>query len=117
MVMAYCGPRSIPYLEFLEWDDLSRDAALAWQAREASRCPDCGQLPGEFVDDKGEELDDFPAFPALTRCVPCWMVSSFREDNNLDPGDKVVFRPALVDGDESGDASPVDQGDDPTVTG
>ena len=39
--MAYCGPRGIPLGVFLGWDDSDQDAALAWQAQENSRCPEC----------------------------------------------------------------------------
>lgn len=45
--MAYCGPRGIPLEEFLEWGDLSQDAALAWQSYENRRCQSCGHHPEE----------------------------------------------------------------------
>ena len=32
---------------FLDWPVLSRDAALAWQARESRRCR-CGQIPADW---------------------------------------------------------------------
>ncbi len=45
--MAYCGPKGIPLEEFLAWGEASQDAALAWQAYEARRCPGCGAHPEE----------------------------------------------------------------------
>ncbi len=45
--MAYCGPRGIPLEEFLQWGELSQDAALQWQAYEARRCSSCGSHPDE----------------------------------------------------------------------
>lgn len=66
--MEYCGPRGIRYAEFLSWDQLSRDAALAWQARKASRCQ-CGQVPAEWRRydlESGEPvLDEHGAHEAL----------------------------------------------------
>lgn len=58
--MDYCGPRGIPYGRFLSWDDLSRDSALAWQARESARCGSCGQVKADWVDDDGQELVPAP---------------------------------------------------------
>lgn len=40
-------PRGIRLAEFLDWDVLSRDTALAWQARENRKCR-CGQVPSEW---------------------------------------------------------------------
>lgn len=45
--MAYCGPLGIPLSTFLSWDQADQDAALAWQARQAQRCPSCGWHPEE----------------------------------------------------------------------
>lgn len=53
--MAYCGPLGIPYAAFLGWDDLSRDAALAWQRREGSRCGGCSQYREDLVNADGTE--------------------------------------------------------------
>ncbi len=51
--MAYCGPRGIPLSTFLGWSQADQDAALAWQADQAQRCPRCGthedEDPGEAV--------------------------------------------------------------------
>jgi hypothetical protein len=54
--MRYIGPKGIPYSEWLGWDQFSRDAAMAWQAREADRCPQCGQLHSEWLDGDGKDL-------------------------------------------------------------
>lgn len=48
--MSYCGPRGIPLHEFLAWPDYSQQAALAWSAHEARRCPNCGTHPEDFAD-------------------------------------------------------------------
>lgn len=53
--MAYCGPRGIRYTEFLEWDPVDRDAALAWQNRESARCGGCGTVPADWLNDWGPD--------------------------------------------------------------
>ncbi len=45
--MAYCGPRGIPLETFLDWPQLSQDAALVWAGHESRRCPECGTHPDE----------------------------------------------------------------------
>lgn len=45
--MAYCGPRGIPLSAFLGWSQDDQDAALAWQADQAQRCPRCGTHPDD----------------------------------------------------------------------
>lgn len=73
MAVAYCAPRGIRVAEFLDWDVLSRDTALAWQARENRKCR-CGQVPSEWkryddhgrpvVDETGAHLEDRHNVPA-----------------------------------------------------
>lgn len=69
--MAYCGPRSIPYTEFLGggegWDDYSRSAALAWQRHESERCSGCGQHPTDLwaYDDDGEVVIGADGVPQM----------------------------------------------------
>lgn len=53
--MAYCGPAGIRYAEFLEWDDLSRDAALAWQYRQDRRCSSCGTVHDDWLNSRDAE--------------------------------------------------------------
>ena len=48
--MAYCGPKGIPLHEFVSWPEGSQQAALAWQSREAERCPSCGTHPDDWAD-------------------------------------------------------------------
>jgi hypothetical protein len=49
--MAYCGPRGIALSAFLAWSQGDQDAALAWQAREGSRCGGCGTHEADWDDD------------------------------------------------------------------
>lgn len=48
--MNYCGPRGIPLHAFLEWPQESQDAALAWAAHEARRCPGCRTHRDDWAD-------------------------------------------------------------------
>ena len=59
--MAYCGPRGIPLSTFLGWAVDDQAAALAWQADDASRCPNCGTAEWEW------EQDGLGAWVAETR--------------------------------------------------
>ncbi len=59
--MDYCGPRAVPYGDFMDdrvWSPLSRDAALAWQERENARCGSCGQVKADWMaqDEDGNLL-------------------------------------------------------------
>ena len=69
--MAYCGPRGIPYTQFLgadpRWDDLSREAALAWQADEDHRCNGCGQDRDDWYerDAEGEIVYGDDGYPKV----------------------------------------------------
>ena len=85
--MSYCGPRGIPYSEFIgrggRWDDLSRDAALAWANDEATRCSGCGQDREPWYEhhDDGTVVMTADGYPKVavpfryivedTYCPPC----------------------------------------------
>ncbi len=104
--MAYCGPRGIPYLHFLggpnEWGDLSRDSAVAWQARENRRCEGCGQIREEWLgyDDKGEPIVDDagnhmeavpPPFVFEPHyCPPCFHLNGARGDKYAEASKKAT---------------------------
>lgn len=71
--MRYCGPRGIPYTTWLgvgdRWDEYSREAAMAWQAREDDRCPGCGQQRHEWLDENGVVLEE-PPFELVEHACP-----------------------------------------------
>jgi len=75
--MAYCGPRGIPLSKFLAWADHDQDAALAWQAHEARRCPHCGTHPDDWNPDKGGRRDAFHGQVVI--CPGCQQIESSRE--------------------------------------
>lgn len=92
--MAYCGPRGIPYSEFLRWDDLSQSAALAWQDREADRCGGCGQHRSDWLDDQGVELRERPAIVVESFCPACDDLGRARKaaEGEDRPGVHLAFR-------------------------
>jgi hypothetical protein len=51
--MAYCGPKGIPLSQFLQWSETDQDEALAWQAWEHRRCPECGTHPEDWDERVG----------------------------------------------------------------
>lgn len=86
--MEYCGPRGIPFEDWLEWGDLSKAMALAWQARRADVCPNgCGQHRTEWLDDDGIELRVRPARVVPVYCPSCDDLARARKAHgDLEPG-------------------------------
>lgn len=107
--MDYCGPRGIPYSTFLDWDDLSQSAALAWQARERDRCGGCGQHRSDWLDDHGQELRQRPAEVVDVFCPACSDLEAARQarGDGERPGFHLAFSPLHpVDADAPGPRSP-----------
>lgn len=73
--MRYCGPRGIPYEQWLGvatgWTGYSRAAALVWQAREDDRCGGCGQQRSDWLDDDGIVLEEPPFELVEYACPSC----------------------------------------------
>ena len=109
--MDYCAPRAIPYLAFIEspeWDQLSHDAALAWQIRENDRCRDCGQPRVEWHDEHGIELREPPFEIVEHTCPSCSGLeradaAARDSEGKLPPGLKLGWAPAS---DEEQDRAP-----------
>lgn len=68
--MGYCGPAGLAYTEFMGWDPLSRDLALAWRRREDSRCGGCGVPYEDWYLDDGTPDDTAYTLNAY-RCPGC----------------------------------------------
>ncbi|AEA27924.1 hypothetical protein Psed_5797 [Pseudonocardia dioxanivorans CB1190] len=64
--MAYCGPRGIPWTEFLSWDKWSRDAAILWARQQAETCT-CGTRLEEWDPKAGGHP---AAYVATVRSCP-----------------------------------------------
>lgn len=94
--MAYCGPAGIPYAEWLNWDDLSRSAALAWRDRENQRCGSCGTVPAEWksvdwnldpiLDGDGDQYleRELPYLIRPDRCPCCAEIGRHAKDVDRD---------------------------------
>lgn len=91
--MAYCGPRGIPLSVFLSWDDQDQDAALAWQAHEARRCPSCKTHPDEWDPDTGGRRDAYTADVAV--CPGCRNLDTAKANNadKVPAGAHLILRP------------------------
>lgn len=68
--MAYCGPKGIPLHEFLDWPTESQNAALTWQANEATRCSGCGTHTEDWLRPDGRRGDE-PVHYHRTICPGC----------------------------------------------
>ncbi len=82
--MAYCGPAGVAYTDFLTWDALSRDLAIAWRQQEDSRCSGCGVPMGDWYLEDGTP-DDRAYKAELYRCPGCSELGSVETDAK-DPG-------------------------------
>lgn len=102
-------PRGIRLAEFLDWDTLSRDTALAWQSREARKCR-CGQVPSEWrkydelgrpVLEDGVHVEDPSNTPAHVEgefCPACYELdragkAAPKIDKQVNPGWVLRFVP------------------------
>ena len=100
--MAYCGPAGVPYIEFIGgppgWDDLSRDAALAWQQDRDDACGACGQHRDEWVslDEEGREREIRPSpyVVAEYHCPSCEALERARKalEDSKQPGVHLAFQ-------------------------
>jgi hypothetical protein len=50
--LAYVVPKGIPHSEFLGWDPLDQDKALAWEAEQRTVCTGCGTRKSEWDKDR-----------------------------------------------------------------
>ena len=116
--MAYCGPAGIPYTTFIGgpagWDDLSRDAAIAWQLERDTRCGGCGQHRDEWVtlgaDGQEREIRPAPYVIHDHHCPSCETLERARKAREKEerPGQHLVFVPKPADT----DADPASPGSD-----
>lgn len=100
--MDYCGPAGIPYLAFLDWDPLSRDAALAWQARRNETCGGCGTARSDWMngrDEHGNLVANTLAPTYLTEdiyCPGCGALELHRKNAQDGPESAPGVRPGFV---------------------
>jgi hypothetical protein len=77
--MDYCGPRGIPYTVFLSWSEFDQEAALAWQQRQATRCPSCGTYEDEWRSEDGQPIPK-PWVASAHLCLGCQQLDGKRRD-------------------------------------
>lgn len=63
MELAYCVPLGIPHSEFLSWDVVDQDKALAWQREQAKVCRGCGTRKEEWDRDKFAYVGEIECCP------------------------------------------------------
>jgi hypothetical protein len=99
--MDYCAPRGVRYGEFLDWDQLSRDAALAWQARENARCGSCGQVEADWMVDGPDGPTEAVPPPLVVDhhwCPGCAALGTRRaNEKDLPAGVTHAFRANVTD--------------------
>lgn len=73
---------------------MSRDAAIAWAAREADRCGGCGTIRGDWLDADGIELPTKPLEVVDVYCPGCAAAAAHR--NTPCREDRPGVHPAFV---------------------
>lgn len=69
--MAICAKLGIPHSEFLSWPDEEQDKHLALYLHEQGRCPHCGTVPDDWLDDDGEYIEPPPYVAVSHLCGGC----------------------------------------------
>lgn len=96
--MDYCGPRGIPWHDFVGWPKVSRDAAILWSQHQAQLCQGCGTHPDDWDLDKGGHRHAYVA--TVRRCPGCAALAQRTErerkgkgqERQLEPGVHVSLR-------------------------
>lgn len=110
--MAYCGPAGIPLTVFIdEWDQTSRDAALAWQLEKDTACAGCGQHRDEWVtvdaDGQPREVRPAPYVVDDFHCPSCEALERTRKARSDDDverfGMHLHFKPTVAPADPASD--------------
>lgn len=92
--MSYCGPRGIAWGAFLQWDRLSRNAAVAWARRNAETCTSCGTHPDTWDPTRGGSEHALVA--VIDACRGCATLQSGQQqltDDMRKQGGHVRFGP------------------------
>lgn len=94
--MAYCGPRGIPWSEFLTWPKWDRDAAIVWARQQAETCT-CGTRLEEWDREAGGHPAAYVA--TVRECPGCAAIERREErlrkqidKGDARPGSRVVLR-------------------------
>jgi hypothetical protein len=77
--MDYCGPRGIPHSKFLTWSEGDQDKAIAWMLADLTRCPTCGTVPEDWLDEDGKDREPPPFEARSKRCVGCATILDVRK--------------------------------------
>ena len=79
--MAYCGPKGIPLSTFLGWPEADQEMALAWQAREATKCGGCGTYEADWDEANGGDRNAWG--PSIHLCRGCEVLQKQSDDPQL----------------------------------
>lgn len=81
-------PLGIPHSEFLSWDPLDQDKALAYTRDQRSRCQMCGTAEREWED------DPYAYDPVVNICPGCERLDHMRGDDAAKmAGARVILTP------------------------
>jgi hypothetical protein len=69
----YCVPLGIPHSQFLAWDTVDQDKAIAWRREQAKVCRGCGTRKEEWASDK------FAYVGHIEECRGCALLAQEQE--------------------------------------
>ena len=101
--MAFCNRLGMPHSQFLEWDPVDQEKALAYETFERARCHECGIHPDDWPEETSLDQED-PMEVVATRCYGCvalgdWLDAykeSYSVNGEVDPRAMRGIRPRLV---------------------
>lgn len=64
-------PKGIPHSKFLSWGEDDQEKALQWTALEQARCPNCGTIPANWLDENGRWVEPSPYVLQVVECTGC----------------------------------------------
>jgi len=90
-------PLGIPHSEFLKWDPLDQDKAIAYTRAKAEVCEMCGSREADWVDPETGRIKAHPPFtPVGVTCHGCAEIEKYRKAELKDgtpPGVRVILVP------------------------
>lgn len=95
--LALCHEWGIPHSEFLAWDELDQDKALAYARFRHEACPGCGTRPDEWDPKRGGDAGAYE--PAVHTCPGCNLRGGTERqirEGDESPGRYVVLIPRAV---------------------
>lgn len=88
--MLICSEAGIPHSEYMEWSDVDRSKAIAFQIEKNSKCAMCGTAEWEWEENR------FAYEPVAKLCMGCYVKEVASEDTMQQPGTTISLAPTTT---------------------